>query len=134
MMFKPSVYPSELFYGGCTPDRADITLDVLNSPEDISYTLLFVRLMDKKSGVAGAWSEGLSMSKLGPTKFLFSLTLDKLPDYGKFTDAWLQYQFVAYNKAQKEIGRSDVFGDVSFGRCGRTGITPSLTPKPAGVK
>jgi hypothetical protein len=128
MQFKPTVNPMAFFYGGCTPDRTDITLDVLNPPEEINYMLLFVRLMDKKSGAAGAWSEGLSMSKLSPMKFFFTLTLDKVPDYGKFTDAWLQYQFVAYNKAQKEIGRSDVFGDVSFGRCGRTGITPTKTP------
>jgi CSLREA domain-containing protein len=128
MQFKSTVNPIEFFYGGCTPDRTDITLDVLKSPEDIDYVQLFVRLVDKKSGAAGAWSEGLSMSKLGPTKFFFALMVNKVPDGDKFADAWLQYQFVAYNKAQKEIGRSDVFWDVSFGRCGRTGITPTKTP------
>jgi CSLREA domain-containing protein len=133
MQFKPSVSPNAFFYGGCTPDHAQITLEVLNPPEDINYMLLFVRLMDKKSGAAGAWSEGLSMSKLASTKFLFTLTLDKLPEYDKYPDAWLQYQFVAYNKAQKEIGRSDVFGDVSFGRCGGAAITPTPTRRPATV-
>jgi len=131
MQFKPGVSPMQFFFGGCTPDRAQITLDVLNPPEDINYMLLFVRLMDKKSGAAGAWSEGLSMSKLASTKFLFNLTLDKLPEYEKYPDAWLQYQFVAYNKAQKEIGRSGVFGDVSFGRCGGAAVTPTPTKKPA---
>ncbi len=135
MQFKPGVSPMEFFFGGCTPDRAQISLDVMNPPEDINYMLLFVRLMDKKSGEAGEWSEGLSMSKLASTKFLFDLTLDKLPDYEKFPDAWLQYQFVAYNKAKKEIGRSDVFFDVSFGRCGGTAITPTPTkPKTVGAK
>jgi hypothetical protein len=38
----------------------------------------------------------------------------KVPDYDKFDNAWLQYQFVAYNKSQKEIGRSDVYGDVAL--------------------
>jgi hypothetical protein len=128
MQFKPGVSPMQFFFGGCTPDRAQITLEVLNPPEDLNYLLLFVRLMDKKSGAAGAWSKGLSMSKLASTKFLFNLTLDKLPEYDKYPDAWLQYQFVAYNKAQKEIGRSEVFGDVSFGRCGRTGTTPTKKP------
>jgi CSLREA domain-containing protein len=131
MQFKPSVYPMAFFFGGCEPSRADITLEVLNPPEPINYTLLFVRLVDKKSGAAGAWSQGLSMSKLGATKFFFTLTIDKIPDNGKFIDAWLQYQFVAYNKSQKEIGRSEVFSDVSFGRCGGTGITPTPTKKPA---
>ena len=68
----------------------------------------------------------------GPTNILLHADgSTSSPDYEKFTDAWLQYQFVAYNKAQKEIGRSDVFGDVSFGRCGRAAATPTPTKKPA---
>jgi CSLREA domain-containing protein len=128
MQFKPSVYPNEFFFGDCVPDRTDISVEVINPPEEISYVQLYVRLVDKKSGAAGAWSDGLSMSKLGPTKFFFPLMANKVPDGDKFADAWLQYQFVVYNKAQKEIGRSDVFWDVSFGRCGRTGVTPTKTP------
>jgi hypothetical protein len=128
MQFKPSVYPSELFYGGCTPDRADISVEVLNPPEEISYLLLFVRLVDQKTGAAGPWSEGLSMSILGKNKFLFSLLATKVPDYDKFDNAWLQYQFVAYNKSQKEIGRSDVYGDVALRKCGGAGITPTKKP------
>jgi CSLREA domain-containing protein len=134
MQFKPSVSPTQFFYGGCPPDRTDVTLDVVNSPEDINYVLLFVRVMEKNSGAAGAWGDGLSMSKLGPTKFFFTLMANKVPDGDKFADAWLQYQFVAYNKAQKEIGRSGVFWDVSFGRCGRTGSTPTKTPAAGTVK
>jgi hypothetical protein len=80
MQFKPTVNPTAFFFGGCTPDRTQISLEVLNPPEDINYILLFVRLMDKKSGTAGAWTERLSMSKLASTKFLFNLTPDKLPD------------------------------------------------------
>jgi len=131
MQFKPIVYPMAFFYGGCTPDRTDITLGVTDPPEPVDYMLLFVRVADKKSGEAGAWSQGLSMSKMGETKFFFTLTIDKIPDSGKFIDAWLQYQFVAYNKSQQEIGRSPVFSDVSFGRCGRTAPTPSPTKRPA---
>ncbi|MGD0172998.1 MAG: right-handed parallel beta-helix repeat-containing protein [Anaerolineales bacterium] len=132
MQFKPTVNPMAFFYGGCTPGSADFSLDVLDPPEPIDYTLLFVRVVDKKSGEAGAWSQGLSMSKLGPTKFFFTLTLDKIPDYGKFADAWLQYQFVAYNKAQKEIGRSGVYSDVTLGKCGGAGVTPAKKPGTTG--
>jgi CSLREA domain-containing protein len=126
MQFKPTVYPNAFFYSGCTPDRAEITLEVSNPPEEIGSMLLAVRVVDKKSGEAGAWNS-FSMSKLGPTKFFFTLTADKVPDGDKFADAWLQYQFVAYNKAKKEIGRSEVFRDVSFGGCG-AGITPTKKP------
>jgi trimeric autotransporter adhesin len=128
MQFQPTVNPMAFFYGGCTPASADFTLDVIDPPEPIDYTLLFVRVVDKKSNQAGAWSQGLSMSKLSATKFFFTLTLDKVPDYEKFTDAWLQYQFVAYNKAQQEIGRSEVFADVTLGKCGGAGTTPTKKP------
>jgi hypothetical protein len=128
MMFKPSVYPGEFFYGDCTPDRADISVEVVNPPEEISYLQLFVRLVDQKTGAATMWSEGLSMSNFGKNKFLFSLMATKIPDFDKFDNAWLQYQFVVYNKSQKEIGRSDVYGDVAFRTCGRTRTTPTKTP------
>ena len=128
MQFQPTVNPMAFFYGGCTPDRIDITLSLTEPPDPQDYMLLFVRVVDKKSGEAGGWSQGLSMLKLSETKFFFTLTIDKIPDSGKFADAWLQYQFVAYNKSQKEIGRSQVFSDVSFGRCGRAGTTQTKKP------
>jgi CSLREA domain-containing protein len=128
MQFKPSVYPGEFFYGDCTPDRTDIGVEVINPPEEISYLLLFVRLVDQKTGAATAWSEGLTMSNLGKNKFFFTLMATKIPDYDKFENAWLQYQFVAYNKAKKKIGASDVYGDVAFRKCGRVGTTPTKTP------
>ncbi len=128
MQFQPTVNPMAFFFGGCAPASADFSLVVLDPPEPVDYTLLFVRVADKNSAEAGAWSQGLSMSKLEPTKFFFTLTLDKIPDSGKYADAWLQYQFVAYNKAQKEIGRSDVYSDVSLGKCGGAGTTPTKKP------
>jgi CSLREA domain-containing protein len=125
MQFKPSVYPSEFFYGGCAPDRTDISVEVLDPPEEISYVLLFVRLVDQKTGAATPWNDGLSMSNLGQNKFLFTLVATKIPEYDQFDNAWLQYQFVAYNKGQKEIGRSDVYGDVAFRKCGQGMTTPT---------
>jgi hypothetical protein len=49
-----------------------------------------------------------------------------VPNYTTFESAWLQYQFVVYNKAEVKIGYSEVFGDVAFTRCGPN--------KPAGAK
>jgi hypothetical protein len=128
MQFKPGVNPAAFFFGGCSPDRIDITVGLTEPPEPSRYMQLFVRVVDKKSGEVGGWSPGLSMSKLGDMKFFFTLTLGKIPDYEKFNDAWLQYQFVAYNKSEAEIGRSDVFSDVSFGRCGVKSAAPTRTP------
>ena len=78
MQFKPSVYPAAFFYGGCAPDRVDYRGRGIGPPEAIAYVLLFVRLVDKKSGMAGAWSKGLSMSNWAD-KFLFTLTARQAP-------------------------------------------------------
>jgi hypothetical protein len=43
---------------------------------------------------------------------------EDIPHYQDFPDAVLQYQFVAYDKAQEAIGRSEVYGDILFKRCG----------------
>jgi CSLREA domain-containing protein len=128
MQFKPSVYPSEFFYGGCTPDQINISVEALNPPEEISYLLLFVRLVDQQTGAASPWSEGLTMTYLGKGQFTYGHLFPPIPDYDKYAQAWLQYQFVAYNKSQKEIGRSDVYGDVVFRKCGGTGPRITITP------
>jgi hypothetical protein len=133
--YKPFYDTPEFFWGDCKPARVEIGVDVLNPPKELDYLLLFVKLADKKTGEMTEWSEGLYMTGLGKGKFIQMVAVENIPDYNKFTDAWLRYQFVAYNKAQERIGESEVFADISFGRCGNPAagrFTP--TPKPAGVR
>jgi CSLREA domain-containing protein len=127
MTFKPYFEPAAVFYGrGCSPDQVRISVEIGDPPEPISYVQLFVRLMDPKTGAGGAWSEGLSMIGAGKNVYYYDLSVYDVPQYSDFEEAVLQFQFVVYNKAQTEIGRSDVFGDIAFSRCG--------AGKPAGVK
>ncbi len=129
--FIPAVSPAVFFFGRCEPAQVEFSLEIADPPEAVDYVLLFVRLMDPKSGEKTAWSEGLSMIPAGKGKYRYSLLAEDVPDFNKFQDAVLQYQFVAYNKAQAVIGRSEVFGDVALRACGRIG--PAITPTPAGV-
>jgi CSLREA domain-containing protein len=122
MTFKPYIDPLEIFYGrGCQPTQVKIGVEIGDPPEPVSYVLLFVRLMDPKTGVKGSWSEALSMVGAGKNNFVYTLDSDDAPEYQQFADAVLQYQFVAYNKAQEKIGSSEVYGDIAFKRCGVTG-------------
>jgi CSLREA domain-containing protein len=127
MTFKPFFDPAEIFYGPrCTPDKVRLSVEIGNPPEPISYVLLFVRLMDKKTGEKTAWGGGLSMIAAGKNIFNYELSAYDVPEYTAFESAWLQYQFVVYNKAEEKIGYSEVFGDVAFTRCGPN--------RPAGAK
>ncbi len=119
MVFEPTVNPLEIFYGNCEPNTVQITVDVFNSPKPIGYVLLFVRLMDKKTGEKTNWSEGLTMIGAGKNRFYYDLSSFDVPDYTKFEDAWLQYQFVVYDGDKNKLGTSEVFGNISFKRCGR---------------
>jgi CSLREA domain-containing protein len=122
MTFTPFVDPAEIFYGrNCSPNQVRIGVEIGDPPEPIHYVLLFVRLMDPASGVKSAWSEGLSMLYSAKNKYYYDLLAEDVPEYQQFTDALLQYQFVAYNEAQEVIGRSDVYGDIAFKRCGVPG-------------
>jgi hypothetical protein len=129
--FLPAVTPAVFFFGRCEPVQVEISLEIANPPEAVDYVLLFVRSMDSKSFEKTAWSEGLSMIPAGKGKYRYTLSAEEVPDFNKFPDAILQYQFVAYNKSQAVIDRSEVFGDVALRQCGVIG--PAVTPTPADV-
>jgi len=131
MQFKPSADPHQILVGGCEPSQTRIAAEVENPPEEIGYALLFVRLMDPLTGARGAWSEGLSMLSPAKNQFYYDLSVYDIPEYDKFAEAVLQYQFVVYNKAQAEIGRSGVYEDIAFAKCGAAG-EPTPTRGAAG--
>jgi CSLREA domain-containing protein len=133
MTFEPIVYPLEIFYGNCEPAELQIAVDVFNSPKPIGYVLLFVRLMDPTSFEKTEWSPGLTMIPSGNNRFYYNLSAFDLPDYNKFPEAVLQYQFVVYDEGQNKIGMSEVFGNVALKRCGRA-PGPAATPTPRGLK
>jgi CSLREA domain-containing protein len=124
LTFTPFVDPAEIFYGrgGCTPIEVRIGVEIGDPPEPVSYVLLFVRLMDPATGETGSWSEGLSMMASGKNAYFYDLLAEDVPEYPDFAEAVLKYQFVAYNEAQEVIGRSEVYGDILFKRCGVPGM------------
>ncbi|MGB7537474.1 MAG: right-handed parallel beta-helix repeat-containing protein [Anaerolineales bacterium] len=118
MTFRASVDPAGIFWGRCDPSTVRISVEIVNPPEPISYVLLFVRLWDEKRGEKTEWGGGLSMLAAGKNIFFYDLSAYDVPGFNGFESAVLQYQFVAYNKAQEVIGRSDVYGDIAFKKCG----------------
>jgi hypothetical protein len=128
--FTPYLDPAGIFWGRCEPEKTRISVEIANPPEEISYVLLFARLMNPKSGEKTDWSEGLSMLSGGKNIFFYDLSAYALDDFNKFGDGVVQYQFVVYNKAQAVIGRSEVYGDLAFKACGNpVGAASTPTPK-----
>jgi hypothetical protein len=92
--------------------------------------LLFVRLMNPANFEKTDWSPGLTMIPSGKERFYYNLSAFNIPDYNKFPEAALQYQFVVYDEGQNKIGMSDVFGNITLKRCGRApGPAATSTPR-----
>jgi len=70
--------------------------------------LLFIRLQDKYSGRGTQWGAGAIMHDNDQGKYFYTIHLDQIEDYEQFTDAWLQYQFVASTISLKVLGASVV--------------------------
>jgi hypothetical protein len=63
------------------------------------------------------------MNPLGEGYFRFSLSIEgDVPEFTSFTEAVLQLQFVATDQGGNEVGRTDVFSDISVEACA-PGIT-----------
>jgi CSLREA domain-containing protein len=122
MTFEPFVNPSEVFFGRCDTVPVLITVQIDNAPAPVSYVLLFGRLAEKATFAKSPWMDAVKMAPAGNNRWSYSLLVFDLPEYKTHVDAWLQYQFVAYDAAAKEIGRSDVFGNISVKRCRAPGV------------
>jgi CSLREA domain-containing protein len=118
MTYKPFFEPAEIKYGTrCFPDTVRISVEIGNPPEPIHYVLLFVRLMEKKGGGKTEWGGGFTMIGAGKNRYYYDVSAYEVPGYNSFEEAWLQFQFVVYNKNQEKIGYSEVFGDITLLRC-----------------
>jgi CSLREA domain-containing protein len=89
----------------------------LSSTKGVANVLLFARLKDQASGQLGAWISGISMAPIGNNLYAATLLAEDLPEVNSFTEAWLQYQFVALDKNGEAIVRSEVFWNITFSRC-----------------
>jgi hypothetical protein len=117
--FTINVTPDHIYYRGtqCGSHTAEFLVRVAD-PAKTASVGLFVRLLNKGTGEATGWSEGLAMTPLGGGQYSYSLLAENVPDFTKFTDAVLQYQVVANDAAGKPFQWSD-YGEIPFSVCGK---------------
>ncbi|RPJ27745.1 MAG: hypothetical protein EHM33_06905 [Chloroflexi bacterium] len=105
--------------GPCMPREVKISAFV----EDLVNTdkvLLFMRLRSKKNTVELTdWGAGAIMLKADNGSFNYNVRTFNLKQYYYFTDAWLEYQLVAFTDDMQEIGRTPVYDrNITLARCG----------------
>jgi len=124
---KPTVSTETLYFPGpntrlaCGPKEVKFQIG-LSSVEGVANVLFFARLKEQSTGKLGAWSDGVSMTPIGNNQYEITLWAENIPEVRAFTEAWLQYQFVALDAAGQVIVRSEVFWNITLLRCiGKTG-------------
>jgi hypothetical protein len=118
--FKVVVKPKHIYYlrSNCGDKQVQFQVQV-SDPAKTAGVWLFVRLRNKDSEETTDWSGALVMSSMGSGWYSYMLLSEDIPSVTKFRDAWVQYQFVAYDKSNTAVARSDVLWDVELSACGR---------------
>jgi hypothetical protein len=116
--FTVMATPKQIFYRGtgCGDKQVQFKVQVAD-PAKVAGVWLFVRLKQKGGDGVTAWGEALVMAPLGIGWYGYTLPAEDIPDFQNFADAWVQYQFVAYDKDSGTVSRSEIFSDVELSIC-----------------
>lgn len=104
--------------GPCNPRNIMMSAFV----EDLINTekvFLFMRLREKKNTLnVTEWGAAALMVKAENGSFNYNIRTFNIRRYYYFTDAWLEYQLVAYNEDGEEIGRTPIYDhNITLVRC-----------------
>jgi hypothetical protein len=104
--------------GPCNPRNIMISAFV----EDIVNTqkvLLFMRLREKNNTLnVTEWGSPAVMLKADNGSYTYNIRTFNIRRYYYFTNAWLEYQLVAYDEDREEIGRTPIYDhNISLVRC-----------------
>jgi hypothetical protein len=116
--FQVTLSDTKLFYRGrgCGGSKVDFLVQVAD-PSKVAGVWLFVRLRNKNGDDFTKWGEALVMSPAGSGRYAYALEGEAIPDFTKFEEAWVDYQFVAYNKAFERVETSEVYSDLTLSAC-----------------
>ena len=85
---------------------------------NVNSVLLFTRLQSQDGKATTRWNKAISLHNDGFGTFSYDVSLDTIKYYEDFNTAWIQYQLVAYNLQQNEVGRTQVYpSNLTISRC-----------------
>jgi hypothetical protein len=104
----------------CIPDPSEVAVTaVLSGAPSVKYVFLFFRLESSALGVTTDWNEGLAMTPAGGDAYRSTVAWDDIPQLSQISgsSATFAYQFVAVGQDNRNLGRSQVFRDVTLHPC-----------------
>ena len=120
----------DVFYkaGACEPVSMKFTAQASNA-SGTAFVVLFVRFKSKQTGTTSEWTS-ITMANRGAGTFNHDLIAEEMKAVSLFTNAWVEYQFVATDSKIREIGRTAIYRErFTLSDCTFT-ATPSVTATP----
>jgi hypothetical protein len=118
LSFTPRISTNIFYYGSCGSDQ--VTIQVLVPGDNVAGVVLFKNLQDQAGSNATGWDEGASMTRSEGGWFSRTISSRSVAGANRFNKAWLLYQFVVTDRANKVIGRSQVYSDIALANCGES--------------
>jgi hypothetical protein len=116
LIFTHSASTTQIYYGGCGPDKVQLSAQV-SSPDQVASVVLFVNLVGQNSSQSSGWSSYGAMAPAGSGLYQITVSATGLPGYNSYSVSSMQYQFVATGSDNQTAGRSDVYSDVQVTGC-----------------
>lgn len=134
LSFTPQISTSTFYYGACGSDQVTIQVQV---PGDNVYSVvIFTNVKDQAGGGTTGWDEGSSMNPTGGGWFSRTISSRSVAGADRFKNAWLLYQFVASDRSNQIIGRSQIYSDITLAACGAAQppvMIDTITPTQPGI-
>jgi hypothetical protein len=118
--FLITVEPKHIYYRGtgCGEKQARFQVQVAE-PTMVAGVWMFVRLINQEATEVTGWSGALVMTAEGSGWYAHTLYAEDIPEFAKYRESRVLYQFIAYDKKFKNVAASGVHGDVELSACGK---------------
>lgn len=121
--FQSVLLSQETIYFGSDcplPSQVEVRALVSNA-ERVGLVSFFMRLRNKETGNDTGWDIGTTMTAAGSGVYELTLDANDLhadDRYSYYSDAWIEFQLVAFDSRVREIGRTDkILDQLTLSEC-----------------
>ena len=109
---------NQIYWGrSCSANSVTFTAQVA-SGFDVASVYLFIRLQSQIRILPAPWNTPLTMHNAGLGTFTYDLAARGITHFDEFQLAWVQYQLVAENSQNQEVGRTQVYhNNLTISQC-----------------
>ena len=108
-----TVSESKIFWGDCIPNSTTIVTQV-DDPDEVNSVVVFNRIKSSKDNDYTPWTTGNVMFNHRNGRFSYVMEATELEGHNHYRSSWVEFQLVATNNRQEEIGRSAIFENIIF--------------------